>query len=328
MSECGFRVPRRLLLKAVTLASAVGYPYADAQQFPFGPIRFIVPASPGTVLDLIARFIAEPLGKRLSTTVLVETKVGANGIIGTNFVAKSPPDGHVLLFTSASLYTNQWISETPLPYDPVKDFVPVVRLATSALIVLVPANSPYRNLMDLVRDMKSRPAEIAYSSAGVGSPTHLCSVALNSMTGTKARHIPYKGAAGAVTDVAGGQVAFTCQSPSMAMALVSAGRLRALAVTGARRIDALADVPTVAQAGVPGFDLSASVGVMAPAATPAAVVRELSSEITRIAATPAFKQFCSTQSISVDIADSATFAVEGMKEADRWRQIIELSKRS
>jgi tripartite-type tricarboxylate transporter receptor subunit TctC len=300
---------------------------AWAQQFPSRPMRFIVPVSPGTILDLTARFMAEPLAQRLKATVVVENKVGAGGIIGTEYVAKAPADGHTLLFTASLHYTHRWMSEAPMQFDAVKDFTPVARFLTAPLILLVPANSPYKTLMDLVREMKSRPGEVTYSSAGNGSATHMCPVLLNDMTRTTAHHIPYKGAAGAVTDTVGGQVAFTCQSASTAMGLIKAGRLRALAVSGAQRLDALPEVPTVAEAGVPGYEFSSFLGVFVPAATPRPIVQRLSDELVRIAATPEFKEFCIVNSVSLSIANADTFRAEVPTEVERWKRMAELSKK-
>lgn len=197
-------------------------------------------------------------------------------------------------------------------------------------MLLVPAHSPYKTLADLARDMKAPPGEVAYASAGNGSTTHLCTVLLHEMTHThtQARHIPYKGAAGAVTDVVGGQVAFTCQSTSTAMALVRAGRLRPLAVTSPKRLEGLADVPTVSGAGVPGYESTSWIGVMVPASTPDAIVQRFSDDFMKVCGTPAFRTFCEAQSLAVDPADSKTFRADIPKDVERWRRIIEATKRS
>ncbi len=324
---------RRDVLKASALAPLYGHlpgtAFAQSSSTLAGKqLRFVVPASPGTVLDVTARFMAEPLGQQLGASVIVDSRVGANGIIGTDYVAKSAPDGTALLFTAVHHFTNRWIAESPLPYDPVRDFAPIARLTSAVSMVLVPANSPYKNLMELVRDMKARPGEITYASAGNGSTTHLCTALLNDLTQTSARHIPYKGAAGAVTDVVGGQVSFTCQSTATAMSLVKAGRIRPLAVTSGRRLESMPEIPTVAEAGVPGYEAISWVGVMAPAATPDSLVQRLSDAFVKAATAPAFKQFCDAQSLTVDAADTRTFRAEIPADVERWRKVVETLKKT
>lgn len=323
------KMTRRALLAPLALAPLASLPLARAQQgWPQRPIRFVAIASPGTSLDVTARYLANLLGPRLNTNVTVENKVGANGIIASDYVAKAAPDGYTLLFTGAPHYTNRWISEAPLPYDTLKDFAPVAKVNNSPLVFVVPANSPYRTLADLLADMKARPGQVTYSSSGNGSTTHLCSVVLNDMTNTVARHIPYKGATGAITDTVSGQVTFTCGGTAPTLPLIKAGRLRALAVTSAKRLGALSDVPTAAEAGVPGYDQTTWLGVLAPAATPAPVVQRLSDELVALAGSDAFRDFCAAQALNVDIADSRALGAEAPRELARWRRVIELSRKS
>jgi tripartite-type tricarboxylate transporter receptor subunit TctC len=319
-------ITRRALLKPLALAPLAALPLARSQQaWPRYPVRFIAIASPGTSLDVTARFLANLLGPRLNTVVTVENKVGANGIIAADYVAKAAPDGYTLLFSGAPHYTNRWISESPLPYDTLKDFAPVAKVNNSPLVFVVPANSPYKTLRDLIADMRARPGEVTYASAGNGSTTHLCTAVLNEMTNTVARHIPYKGASGAITDTVSGQVAFTCGGTSPTLPLIRAGRLRALAVTSAKRLTALSDVPTAAEAGVPGYDQTTWLGAFAPAATPAPLVQRLSDELVALAGTDAFRDFCSAQALNVDIADANTLRGNGPRELEYWRRLIELS---
>ncbi|NYT23682.1 tripartite tricarboxylate transporter substrate binding protein [Alcaligenaceae bacterium] len=301
---------------------------ARAQTFTDKPVRLIVGASPGTVLDRTARFLSEPLQQRLGTPIVVENKVGAGGIIGVDFVARAPADGHTLLLSSIPIYTNRWLSETPLPYDPIADITPIARLNNAAVVLLVPTASPYNTLADLIADMRARPGEVTYASAGTGTAPHLAVSVLNDMTNTQARHIPYKGAAPAVTDTVSGQVAFTFQSASSALQLVKAGRLRALAVSGTERLKSLPDVPTVAEAGVNGYSVTAFVSVFGPSGIPPATVEKLSAVLLDIGRTEAFQQFCDEESVTLDLADTKSLSADAPKELELWRQIIEASKKT
>ncbi len=306
---------------ALMLASASAF----AQQWPSKPIKINVAASPGTIVDVTARYFAEPLAKRLNTPITVENRAGAGGLVGIETSAKSPADGYNLMVIGVNLLAIPWISETPVNFDPLRDFIPVAKVNGAALAVVVPANSPYKTLADLIAGMKAKPGDVSFSSGGAGSTSHLCTVLLNDMTRTSARHIPYKGNGPAVTDVVGGQVDFTCNS-SAVIPLVKAGKLRALAVTSNARWDAMPEVPTVAQSGVPGFEISSWIGVWAPTGTPPAIVERLSTEIVQLARAPEFKEFTDKQVMFLDIAEHKDFAKEVPKEAVKWKRIAQLSK--
>jgi len=208
------------------------------------------------------------------------------------------------------------------------NFVPLARVSSSALCIVVGADSPYKTLGDLVEAMKRKPGEITFSSGGAGSTSHLCAVMLNDLTRTRAKHIPYKGNGPAVTDVIAGQVDFTCQGAPSVVLMVKAGKLRGLAVTSPARLGEIPEVPTAAQAGVAGYQVSSWIGALAPVATAAAVVERLSDELIRIAQSPAFKAFCAQQSMYVDIADRRQFLAELPKEDARWKRISHLAKES
>jgi len=315
------------MLMAAGALPLVGMRPAFSQQFPSKPIKIIVPASAGTSIDAITRFFAEPLSKRLNTPVVVDDRPGAGGLLGYVAAAKAAPDGYTLVLTGIPLYLLPLFSESPVPpFDAVKDFAPVARVARVPLAIVVPVDSPYRSMSDLIQAMKNKPGEVTYSSQGVGSTAHLCSVILNDMTKTKAQHVSYKETTVAVTDVVGGRVAFTCQSSVGVLPLVQAGRLRILAVTGAKRWEALPAVPTVAESGVPGFEASSQIDFMAPARTPEAVLHILSDHITQIAQTPQFKEFCVKQVVAQDVMDSKALTPEVLREAARWKRIVQLAR--
>jgi len=325
--EKSMTLTRRHLLQATSALSLLGMNAAFSQQFPSRPIKIIVPASAGTSIDAMTRFFAEPLSKRLSTPVVVDNRSGAGGLLGYTAAAKSAPDGYTLILTGIPLYLLPLFSEASVaPFDAIKDFAPVARVARVPLAMVVGIDSPYQTMADLVQAMKGKPGEITYSSQGVGSTAHLCSVVLNDLSKTKGLHISYKESTVAVTDVVAGRVAFTCQSSTGVLPLVQGGKLRVLAVTGSKRWETLPNVPTVAEAGVPGFEVSSQLDFMAPANTPDAVVKLLSDHMIQIAQTPQFNDFCAKQVISPDPVDAKTLTPEITREAARWKRIAQLAR--
>ncbi|MFT3717100.1 Bug family tripartite tricarboxylate transporter substrate binding protein [Pseudorhodoferax sp.] len=320
---------RRRFIHAAALAAIGGGlpPAALAQPYPSRPVRLIVPASAGTQIDVAARFMAEAVSRRMHASIVVENRAGAGGMLGAELVAQAEPDGYTLLVAGIPLYLSRWLSDAKAGYDPVKDFEPVAMLCSSPLGIAVAADSPYRTLADLVGAMRQAPDRITYSSGGDGSAAHICAVMLNDMTKTAAKHIPYKGNTPAVTDLAGGRVDFTCQGAGGILPLVKAGKLRALAVTNDQRWDVIPDVPTVVEAGVPGFDLTGWIGVMARAGTPASVVQKLSDAFVQAAGTPEFKSFCDQQQMFVQVQDHRQFAASVPGYAAQLKHLALLARK-
>ncbi|AQV99163.1 ABC transporter substrate-binding protein (plasmid) [Cupriavidus necator] len=305
----------------------VGVGTVFAQQFSAKPIKIIVPASAGTSIDAITRFFAYPLSKRLNTPVVVENRPGAGGLLGYLAAARSPADGHTLILTGIPLYLLPLFSDvTPPPLDPLKDFTPVARVARVPFAIVVPTDSPYRTLPDLIAAMKKNPNTLTYSSQGVGSSAHLCSVILNDMSRTQAQHIGYKDTTTAVTDVVGGRISFSCQTSTGVLPLIQSGKLRALAVTGANRWNAMPDVPTVSEAGVAGFEVSSQFDFMAPSGTPEAIIQMLSQHIGQIAHTPEFKQFCDKQILTQETVEAGALGAEMKREVARWKNVARLAR--
>jgi tripartite-type tricarboxylate transporter receptor subunit TctC len=288
----------------------------------------MVAASAGTTVDAAARFVAEPLSKAMGVPVIVENRPGAGGALGSVVVAKSPPDGHTLLMSGVTHFSARYSGEAPATYDPVKDFAAVARICSAALAVVVAANSPYKTLADLLKAMKDKPGEIDYGSGGMGSTSHLCTVIMNDLTKTSAKHIPYKGNTQAVADTAAGVVAFTCQGSGGVIPLIKAGRLRALAVTSNKRWEALPDVPTGIECGIPGFEVASWMATFAPAGTPQPMVAKVSDALADIARSPEFKTFCDKQSMYVELMEHREFQASLPEEDKRWRRVAELSRRS
>ena len=310
------------MMAAITLAFTLP---AAAQDYPVKPIRFIVSTAVGTTVDSAARYMAAKLTEEWGgAPVVVENRIGANTAIASEYVAKSPADGYTLLFTAGAHYATRWMI-AKLPYDPVDDFKPVARVGMAYLVLVVPATSKFTSLTSLIAGMKAQPGELTYSSAGNGSATHLSSVLLTAMANVNARHVPYKGAAQALTDTIGGQVQFTVAGISTARAHIASGRVRALGVTGPKRSQTLPDVPAIAEAGLPGYELTTMVGMLAPKDTPPAIVRKLSNALIKLGSTAEYKAFAANQGMEPDLAETDKFSAEAAPDMEHWRKVIALS---
>jgi len=259
-------------------------PFAHAQPFPNKSMRMVVPAPPGGSSDIMGRLVAEHLQKRLGQTVVTENRSGAGQTIGTNFVAKAEPDGHTLLLVTVSHAINSAVYPK-LPYDPVVDLTGVAMVGTGPLLVVVHPSLPVRTVKELIAFARARPGKLDYGSAGSGTIPHLAGELFAARTGVNIQHVPYKGVALGVTAAASGEAPLLFVSTPSGGPMVKAGRLRALAVTTAQRASFMPELPTVAEAGVPGYDVSTWWAVLAPAKTPATIVSRLNDEIRKILAT-------------------------------------------
>lgn len=297
---------------------------ATAQEYPSRPVRLVVPTSPGTGTDVTARYLADKLGTELKVVFVVENKVGANGMIAAEFVARQPADGYTLLVSASLHYINKAL-QASLPYDPVKDFRPVARVSVLYLALVTPSSSPYKSVADLVADMKARPDAVNYSSAGSGSTTHLAPALLISMTGTRATHVPYKGGSQALVDTISGVVPFTFTAIASAMPHLKSGRLNALAVTGPRRAKSLPNVPTIAEGGLAGYEIASSTGIVGPAGLPDAVVEKLNAALQKIVNAPAFADFVVGQGFEVDYAGPTAYAADIDREVEHWARVVAAS---
>jgi len=252
---------------------------AQSQPWPSKPVRVVIPWPPGQATDIAARVVAQKLQEALGQAFVIDNKPGAGGAIGTDAVAKSPPDGYTLLAASSGP-----ISIMPLlqktPYDSQKDFAPVSLIATAAFALVTHPSFPANNARDFIAHVRANPDKYAFSSSGTGATAHLIVELFNSVAGLKARHVPYKGSAPALTDLVGGQIHYTIETVSGTVAHVRAGRLKVFGTSFARRSAAMPDVPTLAEAAdLPGFDIGAWSGYAAPAGTPRDVLARLSAEI-------------------------------------------------
>lgn len=319
---------RRSVLRSIAATSLMSPCVAAmAEQYPSRAVRIIVPAGNGTGIDVVTRFFTDPLGARFRQPFIAVNRPGAGGLLGYTELTRSPPDGYTLILTGIPLYLLPLFSESGRPtYNPETDFAPVARVARVPNAIVVPANSPYQTLSDLLDAMRRSPGDLTYSSQGVGSTAHLCIVAFNASSRTDARHIPYRETSMAVNDVVGGRINFTCQSSAGILPLVQGGRLRILAVTNARRWEMLPDVPTVAEAGVPEFEVSSQLDFMAPAGTPEPVLQSLSDAICELARTPEFAEFCRRQAIAPEVRGHRELQPEIAREASRWRELVQTAR--
>lgn len=303
---------RRLLapcLCTFALASvqtAVAQP--DAQHYPSRPIRVIVPTSPGSTADYLARLVGAELSQGMGQPVVVENMAGAGGIPGTRQLVSAAPDGYTLGIISSNYAVNPSLYRK-MPYDSVKDITPISILGTTPLILSVPADSPYKTLQDLVAAAKAKPGSINYASSGKGTALHLAAELFRSRAGIDVVHIPYKGTNAMMTDIMAGQVQFGILASASALPQIRAGKMRALAVTTPRRIDSLPDVPTMAEAGVKDYAYDAWLALIAPAGLPKAVGAQLRAQAARALSAPKVREALASQGL-VAVASSE-------EEADR-----------
>jgi tripartite-type tricarboxylate transporter receptor subunit TctC len=294
---------------------------ALAQAYPNKPIKLIVPFAPGGFTDVVARILGQKLSISLGQPFVIENKAGAGSTIGTDFVAKAAPDGYTLVMVSTTHVISPAIY-AKLPYDPIKSFTPVGKLVDSAYVLMVNPKVPVNSVADYIALAKAQPDKIHYASSGNGSSQHLMGGMFAAMTGTKLIHVPYKGSSGAASDLVAGVVESSFAGVPNAMAQVPAGRLKALAVTTAKRIPQLPDVPTMQEAGVPGYEASVWLGLLAPVGTPKEIVARLNTEIAKVMNSPETKKELYAAGVESDISSPEALGALMNREMDRWGKVI------
>ena len=294
---------------------------ALAQAYPNKPIKLIVPFAPGGFTDVVARILGQKLSVSLGQPFVIENKAGAGSTIGTDFVAKAAPDGYTLVMVSTTHVISPSIYPK-LPYDPIKSFTPVAKLVDSAYVLLVNPKVPANNVAEFIALAKASPDKIHYASSGNGSAQHLMGGMFGAMTGVKMKHVPYKGSGGAANDLVAGVVESSFAGVPNAMAQVPAGRLKALAVTTSKRIPQLPDVPTMQEAGVPGYNASIWLGLLAPAGTPRDVVMKLNAEIAKVLNSADTKKELYAAGVEADLSSPEAFNTLMVQELDRWGKVI------
>ncbi len=314
---------RRALLQAAAALAAGATPWAARAQagWPGKPVKIVVNFPPGGVADTLARLLAPGLQEALGQPVVVENRGGSGGNLGADAVAKSAADGYTLLMSSGGTISVNPHLYPRLPYDPAKDLVPVAVVARVAVYLVVKPELPARTVSEFIALLKSQPGRLSYGSAGSGSSPHLAGEMMKAQSGTFAVHVPYRGAALALNDLLGGQIDFAFD-PGIALPHVRAGRLRLLAVGSPRRSPLFPDVPTLAEAGLPGFDADTFFGLYAPAGTPAAVVERLHAEVNRILATAPVRERAIALGGEAAPMTRAAFSARMAQDYDKFGKVI------
>jgi tripartite-type tricarboxylate transporter receptor subunit TctC len=312
---------RKTLLLALGLAATALTTNAAAQAYPGKPVKIIVPFAAGGPADNYARFIAQRLQDALGQSFVVDNRPGAGSIIGTDMVAKAPPDGYTLLMMS----NTHTVNETLIPAKPfqlMRDFVAVAPVNYSDLVLVANPALPASTLKDLVQQAKARPGKFNYASSGPGTPYHMTGELFKSMAGVYLVHIPYRGSSGARTDVIGGQVDVMFDAVTTMAEQIKAGKVKAIATTGRTRSDVLPDVPTMSEAGVPGYEATIWLGLMAPRGTPKAVVDRLNEAVSKIASQPEVKQLWVKQGAVPLVMTPEVFEKYMRDDITKWSRVI------
>jgi tripartite-type tricarboxylate transporter receptor subunit TctC len=295
---------------------------AHAQGYPSKPVRIISPFAPGGGNDTLCRIVAPRLAENLKQPVYIENRAGANGVIGTEIAARSAPDGHTIVLIPSGHAVNASLRKN-LPFDSIRDFTPLTLAGSSPLVLAVHPSLPARNVKSLIALARAQPGQLTYGSAGVGSSGHLGGALFESLTGAKMLHIPYKGMALAVTDLISGQVTMTFGTSLSVVPHARSGRLRALATTGAQRSPALPDLPTVAEAGVAGYEASLWYGFIGPARIPPAIVQRLHAALVAVLSLPEVREKLASQGVDPRTNTPEEFSRLLVSDLERWAKVVQ-----
>jgi tripartite-type tricarboxylate transporter receptor subunit TctC len=312
---------RRIVQAMSCITLACAWP-AAAQNYPTKPIRLIIgfPAGGGT--DVTARTITQRLSETFGQPIVIDYRPGAGGTVGNGVAAKSTPDGYTWLMSATGPHVIAPSLYRSLPYDPFRDYTPIAMVSTSPYLLLVHPSVEARSVADLVRWLRGRPTPASYSSAGAGTPGHLASELFKGMTKVSIDHIPYKGAAPALTDLMGGQVHMGFSDMTISAPHLKSGRLRALAISSSTRSPLAPDLPTVAESGLPGFEALVWYGLLGPTGTPASVVRQVNAEVVRVLKVPETQQRFAALGATASPGSADDFAAQIKRDYDKWAAVI------
>ena len=295
---------------------------AQAETYPSKPIRVVVPYPPGGTPDILIRELAPKLTAALGQQIIVENRPGAGGNIGSEVVAKAAPDGYTLVMGTTATHSINQALYKKLAYDPVKDFVAVALIATMPNVLVVNNDFPVKNVKELIALAKAKPGTITFGSGGNGTTHHLSGALFEKMTGVDMTHVPYKGAGQALPDLIGGQINIMFDNITSSMAYIKSGKLRVLAVTTPKRSAALPDVPTMQEAGVPGYEMSGWFGLLAPAKTPPEIVARLNKAINKILQSIEMKELLAKQGAEIVISTPAEFTAFVKERTDKMTKVV------
>lgn len=312
---------KTLCAAAAVAASLIAPLSASAQAYPDKPVRMILPFPPGGVTDILARALAEKLAPRLGQPVVVENKPGAGTVLASDLVARAPADGYTVLLAASSLGTAPLLYEK-VSYDAIKSFTPITQVASVVHVLVVNPQLPFKSVADLLNYAKQNPGKLNYASTGTGTSTHLEGELLKSMGKVDLVHIPYKGSGPALTDVVGGQVNVMIDALGSSGPFIKSGKLRALAVTTAKRSESIPELPTVAESGLPGYEAMPWLGLVAPAGTPQPVVDRLHREVTAILKEPELRERFKGWGLDIIGNTPAEFSAFLRRDIDQWSRVI------
>ena len=314
------------IVALVSLAALSAAPGARAQSYPDHPIKMIVSFPAGGGADVLVRILAKYMDQGLGQTIVVENKPGAGGNIGSDFVAKAKPDGYTILGGTISSHAINPSIYKSMPYDAAKSFQPITLIGTNANVLVVGAASPYKTVQDVIAAAKAKPGSISFASAGNGTSQHLSGELFKSLAGIQMEHVPYKGSGPAIQDVMAGHVPLMFDTTVVAAPHIQSGKVRALAVTSTKRVKSLPDVPTMAEAGVKGYEIVSWQGIFAPAGTPKDVVQRLNSEIVKILKLPEMRQRLEGLGLEPVGNTPEEFAAFQKAEIAKWAKVVKDAK--
>ena len=316
-----FRRTSIIGVAALTLAGALAT-QVHAQAWPTKPVKYVVPFAPGGVSDGVARLIALHLGEKLGQPVIVENKPGVSGIVGTQAAARSPADGYTLIGGTITTHAVNPFFSKNLGYEPVRDFVPVNLVGMVSNALVVPADSRFNSVQQIIAELKAKPDSLTYGTAGPGTSQHLSGQLFQNITQTRMRQIVYKGGSQAMVDLVGGQIDMVFETVAAARPMIDGKRVKVLGVTSKNRLPTMPDAPSLAEAGVPGFEMQSWQGVFAPAGIPKAVVDRLDKEIASVVAMPDVKEKLRNLGVEPDGRSSERFAEFQRAEISKWGKVI------